>query len=175
MTRLTDSIVVDAPPVDVFEFFRSMDEDRYLAWHPDHVAFAYVEGDRVKEGAVAVYEEVVGEERVRSPVRYTEVRPPEYVEFRDTRRRWRLLNPRNAFAFEPVDGRTGFVATVDLRIGPLERISASVRRDLDALRQHMAEEGENLKRLVEDDRRTGGGEETGGVGDGKVDAGGRES
>lgn len=149
MKILRDEVVVEATRPACFEFFRSMDEQRYLAWHPEHVAFRYVEGDRIEEGARAFFEETVGDEHLASTVRYTEVRPPEYVEFRDESLRTRLFNPKNTFAFEPVDGGTRVVAEVHLRIGPLERLSSQVHHELEELRRHMHEEGENLKRLVE--------------------------
>lgn len=152
MRVLRHSVVVDAPPAECFEFFRSMDEERYLAWHREHLAFHYVEGDRIEEGARAFFDEEVGDERIASTVRYTRVRPPEYIEFRDENRLTRLFNPKNTFAFEPVDGGTHVVAEIHLRIGPLERLSSQVHHELEELRRHVREEGENLKRLVESGR-----------------------
>lgn len=155
MKKLRDEVVVDAPPADVFEFFRSMDEERYLAWHREHLAFHYVEGDRIEEGARAFFEEDVGDEHFASTVTYTEVRPAEYIEFRDEDWLTRLFNPKNTFAFEPVDRGTRVVAEIHLRIGPLERLSSQVHHELEELRRHMREEGENLKRLVENGRIDG--------------------
>lgn len=152
MKKLRDEVVVDAPPDDVFEFFRSMDEQRYLAWHREHIAFQFVEGEQIEEGARAYFEEDVGDEHIESTVRYTEVRPAEYIEFRDEDRLTRLFNPKNTFAFAPADGGTRVVAAIHLRIGPLERLSSQVRHELDELRRHMREEGENLKQFVESGR-----------------------
>lgn len=149
MKTISDEVVVDASPVETFEFFRSMDEARYLAWHPDHVAFHLLEGDRIEPGARASFEEDIGDERLSSTVRYTEVCAPTYVEFRDESPITRLFNPKNTFTLEATDGITRVTAAVHLRIGPLERLSGRVRRDLEALRRHVREEGENLKRLVE--------------------------
>jgi uncharacterized protein YndB with AHSA1/START domain len=149
MNILRDAVVVEAPPETVFGFFRGMDEDRYLAWHREHLAFRFEEGDRIEAGARAYFEEEIGDEHLASTVRYTEVRAPEYIEFRDEDRLTRLFNPKNTFGFEPVDGGTRVVAEVHLRIGPLERLSSQVHHELEELRRHMREEGENLKRLVE--------------------------
>jgi uncharacterized protein YndB with AHSA1/START domain len=149
MAVLSDEVIVDAPPDAVYEFFRTMDEERYLAWHREHLAFRFVAGDRIAEGARAYFEEEIGDEHFESTVRYTEVRAPEYIEFRDEDRLTRLFNPKNTFAFESVDGGTRVVAEVHLRIGPLERLSSHVHHELEELRRHMREEGENLKRLVE--------------------------
>ncbi len=149
MEVFRDKIVVDAPPEDVFEFFRSMDHDRYLAWHDEHRDFRLVEGEWVEEGASAFFDEEIGDERITSTVRYTDVRPANYIEFRDENWLMRLFNPKNAFLFEPVEGGTRVVAEVNLRIGPLERLSKTVHAELEELRRHMREEGENLKRLVE--------------------------
>lgn len=149
MKILRDTIVVDAPPEDVFEFFRSMDHDRYLAWHDEHRDFHLVEGECIEEGTRAFFDEEIGDDRIASTVRYTEVRPGEYIEFRDENWLTRLFNPKNVFVFEPVDGGTRVVAEIHLRIGPLERLSSQVHQELEEVRRHMREEGENLKRLVE--------------------------
>lgn len=148
MKAVRDRIAIDPPPDVVYEFFRSMDDERYRAWHPEHVEFEFVEGETVAEGNVAIFDETIGEEHLRSTVRFTTVRPGEYIEFRDRSPFVRVFNPKNTFAFAPADGGTAFEAAVYLRVGPLERL-ASVRRDLAEVRRHMREEGENLKRLVE--------------------------
>lgn len=152
--NLKDEVIVNASPDDVFEFFRTMDESRYLAWHPEHISFRYVDGDRIETGTRAYFQEEIGDEYIESTVRYTEVRQPAYIEFRDESRISRLFNPKNTFSLEPVDGGTRVVAAIHLRIGPLERLSTSVHHELDEVRRHMREEGENLQRIVEADEAT---------------------
>jgi len=154
MKKLRAEVVVDAPADDVFEFFRTMDEARYLAWHPEHISFRYVDGDRIDTGTRAYFEEEIGDEYVESTVRYTEVRRPAYIEFRDESRFTRFFNPKNTFRFEPVDGGTRVVAAIYLRIGPLERLSSTVRHEVNEVRRHMREEGENLQLLIEADEAT---------------------
>lgn len=154
MAKLKDEVIVNAPPDDVFEFFRTMDESRYLAWHPEHISFRYVDGDRIETGTRAYFEEDIGDEYIESTVRYTEVCQPSYIEFRDESRISRFFNPKNTFRLEPVDGGTRVVAAIHLRIGPLERLSKSVRNQLDEVRRHMREEGENLQGIVDADEPT---------------------
>jgi hypothetical protein len=61
---------------------------------------------------------------------------------------FRLFLPRMSFRIEP--SARGFTVTQEivLRIGPLA--AWLNRRELNALRQHMREEGENLKHLLEE-------------------------
>jgi hypothetical protein len=61
---------------------------------------------------------------------------------------FRLFLPRMSFRIEP--SARGFTVTQEivLRIGPLA--AWLNRRELNAVRQHMREEGENLKHLLEE-------------------------
>lgn len=47
--RFKDTILIDASPEHVFDFFRNMDE-HYLEWHPDHLAFRWEDGEALEEG-----------------------------------------------------------------------------------------------------------------------------
>lgn len=142
-----DSISIDAPPEHVFDFFRRMDE-HYLEWHPDHLAFRWVEGDSLDEGNVCYFEERIGDEVLEKTVRFTTVKPNRYIEFVPTSWLLRLFLPRMTFATEPADGNsTLFRAEIHLRVGPLGE--KWHRDEFEAVRQHMKEEGENLKAWAE--------------------------
>lgn len=148
-TVLSDSVAIGAPPEDAFEFFRHMDESRYLAWHPDHEGFRYVTGDEIAEGAVVFFEEYVGDRRVEVEMRYTEVVPNERIEYEPRGRLVRAYYPKGTFEFERIDGGTRFTATNVFRIGPLD-VVPRVERIVSDTERHMREEGRNLKRLVEE-------------------------
>ena len=62
-----------------------------------------------------------------------------------------IFNPRNAFIFQPKeDNGCIFTATVSFRAGPLFKKLAKSR--IKATAQHMKEEGENLKKALENKR-----------------------
>lgn len=139
---------ITAPPEAVFAFFEAM-EDNYTTWHPDHVTFRWVAGDGLGRDARAYFEESVAGEHQRKTVRFTTVIPNRYVAFEPTGFLTRLLLPEISFAIEPLDDGCQLTQRLRVRTGP---IGAWLnRREFDAVRQHMHEEGVNLKRLVEAD------------------------
>ncbi|MDZ5812740.1 SRPBCC family protein [Halorubrum sp. AD140] len=140
---------VEAPPEAVYRFFEEM-EEHYERWHPDHVSFRWTEGDGLRRGAEACFEEQIAGKLRRQTVRFVEVTPDRYLEFKPTSRLVALLMPHVSFA---IDARAdGCVVTqrIKVRTGPIgARLNA---REFDAVRTHMREEGENLKRLLERER-----------------------
>lgn len=142
-----DTISIEAPPERVFDFFRDMGE-HYLDWHPDHLAFRWVEGEALEEGNVCYFEERIGDEVLEKNVRFTKVEPDRYIEFVPTSWLLRLFLPRMSFAMESQGSdSTLFRAQIYLGVGPLgERWH---REEFEAVRRHMKEEGENLKRWAE--------------------------
>jgi hypothetical protein len=87
--------------------------------------------------------------RMKKRVHFTRVEPDRRLEFTFTNRLLSLIVPRLSFHLEPEDGGTKFEADIVIRTGPLG--AWLNRREFDAVRQHMREEGENLKKLLESD------------------------
>lgn len=144
--RLTAETRVDAPPAAVFGFFEDV-ADRYEAWHPDHITFEWVEGDGLAEGNVAYFEEEIGGDLKAQTVEYAAVERNAYIELRPTSRLIRLLLPRISFTIDPENGGCRVTQRVQVRTGPIGR--RLNKHEFEAVHQHMIEEGENLKRIVE--------------------------
>lgn len=145
---LEETTTIDASPTAIFGFFEDMDAN-YRRWHPDHEAFRWEEGSTLATGATATFTERIGGHRQEKTVRFTAVEPPRYLEFHPTGRLERLLLPHISFTIEPTaDGSATTVRQrLRVRTGP---IGAWLnRREFDAVREHMREEGRNLKRLLE--------------------------
>jgi len=144
---LEEQTWIDTDPADVFRFFETM-EDQYEDWHPDHILFRWREGGELQEDAEAYFEERIGGQLQQKTVVFTRIRPNRYLEFRPTD--WtRLLLPSISFSIEPDDCGCTVVQRIKVRTGPIGRFLN--RREFEAVRTHMREEGENLKRLLEDD------------------------
>jgi hypothetical protein len=137
---------IHAAPDQLFAFFMAM-ETNYTAWHLDHVVFRWLDKPAMKRGVRFYFEERIGGRLLRKKVAFTRVEPGSAIEFAPTSRLFRLLLPRILFRIEPSE--RGFTVTQDihLRIGPLA--AWLNRRELEAVRRHMHEEGENLKQLLE--------------------------
>jgi ligand-binding SRPBCC domain-containing protein len=140
------SIRVDAPAARVWQFFREM-ERNYTRWHPVHHEFQWVDGEPLRVGTTFRFRETIAGETMDKTVRITEVVPERLFVFVPTWWLMRLFLHRLTFAMDPLgDEACQFTAELHLRTGP---IGAWLhRRQFDAVRRHMAEEGENLKRLV---------------------------
>ena len=145
--RLEDRIFIAAPPATGFAFFDDMAVN-YTRWHPDHLGLEWREGRGIVPGTVIWFSERIAGKVLSGEVRITEVVPGRFFAFAPTGWLMRAFLPRMSFAFHPDPGGFVFEAEVWLRgIGPLGR--RLNRREFDAVERHMAEEGRNLKRLLE--------------------------
>ena len=143
---LHDAVTIRTTPERIFEFFREM-ERNYPAWHPEHVRFRWVAGRGLREGVVFSFEEHIAGKLLRKRVRFTRVEPGRHLEFAPTNPVFRLFLPRLLFHVEPEGDGCRLTAEIHVRMGPLA--AWLHRRELAAVRRHMREEGENMKRLLE--------------------------
>ena len=143
---LKDSTWIRADPDQVFAFFEHMKRN-YLRWRPDHLSFEWLSGRGVREGVVFGFEERIAGKKIRKEVVFTRVEPRRHMEFAPTSRLLSLLLPRLVCRVEPEGDGVRFDAEIHVRTGP---IGAWLnRKEFNAVRRHMAEEGRNLKALLE--------------------------
>ncbi|MDS0297910.1 SRPBCC family protein [Halogeometricum sp. S1BR25-6] len=144
---LEETTEVKASPGDVYRFFESMEEN-YPRWHPDHVTFLWIDGESLKAGEKAYFEETIAGKRQRKTVRFTRVESDRYIEFEPTSLLIGLLVPHISFTIVPRPDGCEITQRIKVRTGP---IGAWLNRgEFDAVRKHMREEGENLKRIFEE-------------------------
>jgi len=143
-----DSIIIQAKPNQIFQFFEKMHLN-YTKWHPEHIMFRWVKGSGVKVGSVFYFEERIGGELLKKRVVFTKVIPDQYMEFVPTNWFYRLFMPRFSFEMQSIDDqKTRFIAEFIVQgMGPLAKWLN--RKQLEAVRIHMQEEGENLKKIME--------------------------
>lgn len=95
------------------------------------------------------FEEKIHGKLLKKRAAYTRVVDGQYIEFAPTTRFLRFFLPRMLFRIEPEADGCKFTAETHIRTGP---IGAWLnRKEFEAVRQHMREEGENLKKLLEKD------------------------
>jgi hypothetical protein len=140
------SPVIRADPDRVFKFFAEM-ESNYLRWHSDHVSFRWIDKPALRPGVQFYFEERIGGKLLKKSVAFTRIEAGSLLEFAPTSRLFRLFLPRISFLISAFDGGIVVTQEIVLRIGPLA--AWLNRRELNAVRAHMREEGENLKRLLE--------------------------
>jgi hypothetical protein len=149
MILLQDTIAIQTSPEQVFDWLAHFKE-YYLAWHPDHVKCLYLKGTSLEVGSVIYVEEYLHGELHRLKLRITKVIPLSRVEYTA------VIGMGGAFSVIP-HGQ-GVLFTAETYLGITVPVLASVidrlfkelfSGRLQALQQHMAEEGVNLKRLLE--------------------------
>lgn len=145
---LEETTKISASPADVYHFFESMGAN-YERWHPDHITFHWLEGGGLALGSTAYFEERVDGKLQRKTVEFTDVKPNRYIAFKPTSRLVAILIPSISFTIDPIPTGSELSQRIKVRTGP---IGAWLnRREFDAVRAHMREEGENLKRILEDE------------------------
>jgi len=145
MVTLRDSIEIKASPECVYGWLTSLDE-HYGEWHPDHVKCVY-EGGEVAEGEVFRFEEYIHGDLHKIRGRITRLDENATIDYRcifPTS----IICPKGSFRIEKRGDSSIFTATLCFRFARLFTILARDR--VEAIRRHMREESENLKRLLED-------------------------
>lgn len=153
MIILEDSIEVKASPEQIFDWLaqRMMNNESYLAWHPEHVNIRWVKGEPVQEGSVMEIEEYLQDNLTKLAFRITRLDRPNLIEYRSLFP-LSLIATANRFIIESTgEGTCTFTARGKLRF-PLwlfNKMHKAHPAKLAASKRHMKEEGENLKEAVE--------------------------
>jgi hypothetical protein len=148
---LQDVTQITTTPDRIFAFFEEM-ESNYTRWHPDHILFRWVRGRGVQAGNRFYFEERINGHHQKKTFEFTRIEPNRHIEFAPTLRVIRWLMPRLIFHIDQHGDQCTFTAQIYVRTGPIgARLN---RREFDAVRRHMREEGENIKRLLEEEAAT---------------------
>ncbi len=139
---LTDSVEIKAASEKILDFLTHLDKN-YTAWHPDHVACYWIEGESMKKGSVLCAEEYLHGKLHKMKFRISKSEPT-VLEY-DILFPVSLICPKGSFLIEPRGGTCLFTATLSFRPG----MFSLFRGRAEALKIHMKEEGENLKTLLE--------------------------
>jgi hypothetical protein len=146
---LKNEIVIDCETRDIFHWFSRFCE-YYLQWHPDHIACNYIKGEPFNEGSIMYCQEYLHGRPHKFRMQLTRIVPDQRVDY--------SIGPgmSGAFIVEPEKGGVLFIAELRLGFKPAllgRALDAMLRRSvgwkIEALQQHMAEEGQNLKALIE--------------------------
>lgn len=149
MISLRDSIEIRTTASQVFTWLEKMPQE-YRSWHKDHVACRVLHGSMLDVGSEIECEEYLHGKLHSMRFHMTKVVPDQRVEF--------VIEKMGRGAFEVrTNGDTvKFVAEVDIGsdspiFGPLFDFIFSwfFHQRIEAMRQHMTEEGENLKAILE--------------------------
>lgn len=144
---LEDTVRIEAPPEKVYHFFKNL-ESNFIKWHPAHVHFEWTEGEPLQKGSVFQFEEWIFGELQKNKVYFTDVVPNRYLEFAPVNPMLQFVFPKMMFEMEPLgDSDSLFRTRVKVRTGTVGEWI--FRKYLDAFGQHLKEECENLKTILE--------------------------
>lgn len=151
MISLVDSIEINVPAERVFAWLGAMPQE-YTSWHPDHVSCRILKGSMYEVGSEMECEEYLHGKLHKMRFRILKVYPGRRIEYGI------VGMGRGAFEVEGEDEKVRFTAELKIGsdiplIGQLVDIMfrAFFRSRLLAMRDHMAEEGRNLKGILEAD------------------------
>ena len=141
------TVAIAAPPERVHAFFEEMEEN-YTRWHPSHIRFRWLQPERhVEEGSAFYFEERINGQLLKRTMRFTRVVPARHLEFAPDSRLIRFFLRRVVFAIEPVGTGCRLTQSLHVRIGPIGyRLN---RRGFAAVEQHIRQEGQNMKAILE--------------------------
>jgi len=148
---------IRASPEQIFEWLTNLNKN-YRAWHPkDHIECRYIKGSLVERNSIVYFEQYLHEHLEKMKFKITNVKPNSRIEYK-IMFPYSLLGVGGSLTIEPSEA--GSLFTTEVRLGGkntlLERlwdkfIQIFFGLRLEALKQHMSEEGHNLKRIMEKD------------------------
>ncbi len=144
---LKNSIEIKTTPDKIFKFLTNLDK-HYQEWHPDHVKYVKETGG-VNEGDIVYYEEYYQGKLYKARSKITKVEINKIIELKPLFP-MSIVCKRHSFIIEPKGEGCVFTATASFRFGWL--ISKLAKSRLEAVKTHIKEEGENLKRLLEGEK-----------------------
>ncbi len=156
MITLKDSIEISATPEKVFEWLaqRFKNKESYQAWHPDHVDIRWIKGEPLQEGSIVYAEEYLHGDLHKLKFRIAKIVPNREIKYRSLFP-LSVLAPGNTFLIVPKgENSCIFTAMGSLRLPVwlFKKLHKKHEHKIEATKQHMKEEGENLKRALEKEK-----------------------
>lgn len=148
MRELRHAVSIRARPEEIWDWLTHLAEN-YRAWHPDHLGAEWERGEPNRTGSILRAVEDLDGRRETLRFELTRIDPPHRFEYR-LRGPISIMLPHGAFTVISEDGASRFVATIAYRFGWFTE--HLFKRRHAALRAHMNEEGENLRRIIESSR-----------------------
>lgn len=148
MKAIVDTININASSSEIFEKFKKIfsSSNEYRKWHNDHVSISWTKGTPFEIGTTLIAEEYLHGKLHRLKMRLTKIKENQTVEYKFLFP-VSLICPIGSFEIIPENGQCKFVAKLYFRFSKLFQAFGS--RYVNAVVQHMKEEGELLKKLVE--------------------------
>ena len=157
MIVLRDTIEIKVQPEKIFQWFAHLDKN-FRSWHPkEHVECRYLKGSPLERDSILYFEVYLLGKLQKAKYHITNVNPNSRIEYR-MEFPLSLLGGGGAWIVEPHGANLLFMN--DIYLGTKLPLLGSVMDKLiqlffgrlnEAFKQHMAEEDQNLKKIMEED------------------------
>jgi len=149
MISITEETIINIPAKNVFNFLVNIDS-MYKIWHPkDHVFCNVLSGSLVKKGCRFHFLEIINGFPLYLVARITEVRENEYLEYVPSFPFSLLKTGKAYFKIEKIsENQSRLIAYVEYGNQFFDSIINFFVKTI-AVKKHINEEGENLKRYLE--------------------------
>jgi len=148
--EIKDSTEIKTTPEKIWDFFTNLEEN-YKTWHPqDHVIFKWTKGKPMESGAHWYGEEILNGELKKLKGKIGEVIPCRKIVFRYSFP-ISIASPGFEWHIESKGSYSVFTTIGYIRCFEFYRSIAKSHMDagVEAGKKHIKEEGENLKRILE--------------------------
>lgn len=144
MITLEDSIDINTTPETIYNWICNL-EKNYKKWHPDHVKCINITGE-LRVGTVIHTEEYLHGKLHKINMKLVKLVQNEIIEYRNNFPHSLIIHG-GSFLFKAKGQKSTFTALIYCKGGKtLEKI---FRAKIDILKLHMREEGQNLKKILE--------------------------
>ena len=145
MKTLKDSIEINTAPEIIWDWLLHFAE-YYCEWHPSHIKSYWEKGEPNKVGSILYSEEVIEGELLKMRAKLTNLIPNKLYKFKIVGS-LKFILIGGTFEIEESNNGSIFIATLDFRMGKF--LSKIAKKTVGAIIQHMIEEGQNLKLILE--------------------------
>ncbi|MFX0082580.1 MAG: SRPBCC family protein [Candidatus Hodarchaeota archaeon] len=145
MKTLRESIKINVSPEVIWDWFQHIAEN-YLEWHPSHIKAHWETETDSEIGSILYAEEDINGEFLKMRSKLTELIPHRLYRFK-TVGALKLILAGGSFEIKPSENGSIFTATLDFHMGKL--LSKLAKKSVQKISQHMIEEGQNLKQILE--------------------------
>jgi hypothetical protein len=146
MKTLRENIEINVSPEVIWDWFMHIAEN-YCEWHPSHIKAYWKKGEPNKIDSILYAEEDIAGELLKMSSKLTQIIPNRLFKFNVVEFPLKLILLRGSFEIQPFKKGSIFTATLDFRMGKL--LSKILKKKVNEITQHMVEEGENLKTILE--------------------------
>ena len=154
MIVLKDSVKINASSEKVYQWLIQClkNKENYKAWHPEHKEIRWLKGDPLQKGSIFYIEEYLQGILHKMKFRIIKIVPNSLIQYRILFP-LSLFAPENKFMIEPLgEDSCTFTAMGKINIPHwlFIKMHKYHEQKLEASKQHMREEGENIKKALEE-------------------------